>query len=248
MGPGSILGWKFLFFNKKDSLYQLKNFLSVLKMASLVYERENCVPESPIVPQNCIPQNGTPICYRILTYVVEDLSLALVYFTRFPEILQSETLSTAQAVHTTVTPMAKHTVQWKKPRRSCWGAREQDQMRSLSIGTQRLLEYRSALHNTFLTRSLVAMADGLLRPSIVNEDAAHANLRQQQAHCYNKRCDKPCDVPQPQAAETKAQELLSKTASEPNPPTTVKVQPQATPVKAPELRRPRRIRQVPGRC
>ena len=44
-GPGSILGWKFLFFNKKDSLYQLKNFLSVLKMASLVYERENCADE-----------------------------------------------------------------------------------------------------------------------------------------------------------------------------------------------------------
>ena len=41
-GPGSILGWKFLLFNKKDSLYQLKNFLSVLKMATTVYETETC--------------------------------------------------------------------------------------------------------------------------------------------------------------------------------------------------------------
>ena len=42
-GPGSILGWKFLFFNKKDSLHQLKNFLSVLKMATTVYETETCL-------------------------------------------------------------------------------------------------------------------------------------------------------------------------------------------------------------
>ena len=37
-----ILGWKFLFFNKTDSLYQLKNFLSVLKWRTTVYETETC--------------------------------------------------------------------------------------------------------------------------------------------------------------------------------------------------------------
>ena len=50
-----MLGWKFLFFNKKDSLYQLKNFLSVLKMASLVYERENCDGEGD-GNENVIPK------------------------------------------------------------------------------------------------------------------------------------------------------------------------------------------------
>ena len=42
-GSGSILDWKLLFFNKEDLLYQLKNFLSVFKMATTVYEREICV-------------------------------------------------------------------------------------------------------------------------------------------------------------------------------------------------------------
>ena len=45
-GSGSILDWKFLFFNKEDFLYQLKKFLSVLKMATTVYEREICTADS----------------------------------------------------------------------------------------------------------------------------------------------------------------------------------------------------------
>ena len=78
-GPGSILGWKFLLFNKKDSLYQLKNFLSVLKMATTVYETETClaaleqvvnVARVMVLLRQCRPLCGSSALQSILIKLV----------------------------------------------------------------------------------------------------------------------------------------------------------------------------------
>ena len=45
-GPGSTLGWDFLFFLKKHSQKQVKNFLRVLEMEATFYERDNCVGDT----------------------------------------------------------------------------------------------------------------------------------------------------------------------------------------------------------
>ena len=42
-GPGLTLGCDFVSFSWKHSQYQVPNFLSVVKTAATVYERDNCI-------------------------------------------------------------------------------------------------------------------------------------------------------------------------------------------------------------
>ncbi|KAL9973080.1 hypothetical protein ACROYT_G019489 [Oculina patagonica] len=117
-------------------------------------------------------------------------------------------------------------------------------------------------------RRTLPMSAGLLKPSVANEDTTRTKLRlcQQQQACYYERGTQDLDPlekgdpqptlkimeqynePQPrepQDSVSETHELPSQAAAEaPSQGSTV-VQPPATPVEAPELRRSQRVRRVP---